>query len=42
LGILDTVKAGYSDMTLDANTLQNELANSENIALLRDILEKLG
>ena len=41
LGILDTINTDYKDMSLDVNQLTQEL-NPDNIALLQDIMTKLG
>ena len=42
LGILETVQSDYSNMNLDVNALQEQISNPENIALLRDVINKLG
>ena len=42
MGILERVKEDYSDMSFDATEIQSQLSNSENMALLRDVLDKLG
>lgn len=42
MGILDTVKSDYSDLELDITELQNKIQNPENIALLKDIMTKMG
>lgn len=42
LGILDTVKEDYGQMDLDANNIQNQLADPKNMELLKSILDKLG
>lgn len=42
LGILDSVKADYSNLDLDAEVIREKLATSENIDLLKDIMTKLG
>lgn len=41
-GILDSINKDYSDMNLDATEIQKKLADPENMALLRDVLAKLG
>ena len=41
-GIIDTVKNDYSNLELDANMIQEQLANPENVGLLKDILNYLG
>ena len=42
LGILDTIKADYSNLEYDANTIKESLGNPENLSLLKDVLTKLG
>lgn len=42
MGILDTISNDYSNLNLDAITIQKELANPESLSLLKDILVKLG
>ena len=42
LGILDSVSQDYSNLNLDAESIQAKLADKENIALLKDVLTKLG
>jgi hypothetical protein len=42
MGILERVKEDYSDMSFDATEIQSQLSNPENMALLRDVLDKLG
>lgn len=42
LGILEAVSDDYSNLNLDVNQLQSQLANTENLDLLKDILTKLG
>ena len=41
-GILDSINKDYNTMNLDATEIQKKLADPENMALLRDILAKLG
>ena len=41
-GILDNINKQYETMNLDATEIQKKLADPENMALLRDVLEKLG
>ena len=41
-GILDNINKQYETMNLDATEIQKKLDNPENLALLRDVLEKLG
>lgn len=42
LGILDTISQDYSNLNLDATEIQNKLADPENMALLKNIMTKLG
>ena len=42
LGILESVKEDYSSVSMDAAEIQANLANPENVQLLRDVLSKLG
>lgn len=42
LGILDTVSADYNALDLDATNIQKKLADPENMALLKQVLTKLG
>jgi hypothetical protein len=42
MGILDTMKQDYSNLDFDASAIQAKLGDPENMALLRDILAKLG
>ena len=42
LGILDTVSQDYSNLNLDATEIQKKLADKDNLALVRDVLTKLG
>ena len=41
-GILDALKNDYSDLELDASKIQSEIADPENLTLLKDVLTKLG
>ena len=41
-GILDNINKQYETMNLDATEIQKKLDNPESMALLKDILEKLG
>lgn len=41
-GILDTISQDYSNLDLDATKIQKTIANPENLALLKDVLTKLG
>ena len=42
LGILEAVKEDYSSVSMNAAEIQANLANPENVQLLRDVLSKLG
>lgn len=42
MGILDTISTDYSNLDLDATNIYNNLANKDNLGLVRDILTKLG
>lgn len=41
-GILDSINNDYNNMNLDATEIQKKLSDPENMALLRDVLTKLG
>lgn len=41
-GILDGISSDYSQMDLDAQKIRDEIADPENLTLLKDILTKLG
>ena len=42
LGILDSVSQDYSNLSLDAETIQKAMNNPENLDLLRQVVTKLG
>lgn len=42
LGILETISSDYSNLDLDATALQQKIADPNNLALLKDIVTKLG
>lgn len=42
LGILDTVSQDYSNLKLDAESIQKALGDPEKLTLLKDIMTKLG
>lgn len=42
LGILEIISKDYSTLDLDAQKIQQELADPDNLNLLKDILTKLG
>ena len=41
-GILDNINKQYESMNLDATEIQQKLADPENMALLKEVLAKLG
>ena len=42
LGILESVSQDYSQLKLDANEIKEDLADPNNLTLIKDILSKLG
>ena len=42
MGILDSVSTDYSNLNLDAETIRKDLADPNNLTLLKDVLAKLG
>ena len=42
LGILEAITTNYSELDLNAQAIQEKIANGENIELLKDVLSKLG
>ena len=42
MGILDTISQDYSNLNLEASDIQQKLADPNNLALLKDIVGKLG
>lgn len=42
LGLLDIITQDYADLDLDASKLQKEMADPNNLALLKSILTQLG
>lgn len=42
MGILDTISNDYSNLNLNASEIQKKLADPDNMALLKDVLAKLG
>ena len=42
MGILDVLKEDYDNLNFDANEIQKKIGDPDNIALLRDIITKLG
>lgn len=41
-GILDTISQDYSNLDFDAQKIQKEIGDPENLELLRNVLTKLG
>ena len=41
-GIIESINRDYEQMDLDATEIQKKLADPENMALLKDVLTKLG
>lgn len=42
MGILDTISADYSNLNFDATEIQKKIGDPENMALLKQVLTKLG
>jgi hypothetical protein len=42
MGILDTLKADYDNLNFDATEIQKKIGDPNNMALLREVLTKLG
>lgn len=42
VGLLETVSTDYSNLDLDISALQEKLSDSNNLALLKDVVTKLG
>lgn len=42
MGVLDTVTADYSALDFDASAIQKKIGDPENMALLKQVLTKLG
>lgn len=42
MGILESISQDYSGLDFDATTIQSKIADPENIALLKEVLTKLG
>lgn len=41
-GILDAMKTDYDELSLDAEEIQEKIANGENVEFLKEVLTKLG
>lgn len=42
LGILESISQDYSNLNFDIQKLQNDIANPENLKLVKEVLTKLG
>jgi hypothetical protein len=42
MGVLESISTDYSNLELDAVNLQSKIADPNNMALLKDVLTKLG
>jgi hypothetical protein len=42
LGLLETASADYEDLNLNADEIKDKIADPDNLALLKDVLTKLG
>ena len=42
MGILDTISADYNNLNLDATEIQQKIGDPKNMALLKQVLTKLG
>ena len=42
LGIMETISTDYSNLSLDAEEIQNKIGDKNNLALLKDVMTKLG
>lgn len=42
MGVLDAISTDYSNLKFDASEIQKELADPDNMSLLRAVLDKLG
>lgn len=42
LGIMDTITNDYKNLNQDATVIQQKIANPDNLALLKDVLTKMG
>ncbi len=41
-GLLEDITKDYKDLDLDAEKIKDKIADPENLALLKDILNKMG
>lgn len=42
MGVLDTISSDYNELNLDATTIQEKLADPNNMEFLKEVLSKLG
>ena len=42
LGIMETISADYNNLNFDSENIRKNLSNPENLALVKDVLTKLG
>lgn len=42
MGIMEQISSDYSNLDMDATKIQNEIADPENLKLLKGVMEKLG
>lgn len=42
MGILDNISTDYSNLSLDATEIREQLSNENNLRLLKDVISKLG
>lgn len=42
LGLLESISTDYSNLNLEASEIQKKIADPNNMAFLRDVLDKLG
>ena len=42
LGVLKTLRMDYTDLNMDATIINEKLANPDNLAFLKDVLNKMG
>ena len=41
-GIMDNIGKDYSNLNLDATAIRDKIADPDNMALLKDVISKLG
>ena len=42
MGVLDNISTDYSNLSLDATEIREQLSNENNLRLLKDVISKLG